>query len=141
MRSPSAAHHREMRVNMTPMIDVVFLLIIFFLVSSHLARQESQMALPLPTAVSGERLDDFDHARVVINVLENGTMFLAGRRVSVKELQRRLQHERKDAGADLEVRVRSDRHVPFQFVQPILLAVSRAGIGNVTFAVVRTSDG
>ena len=126
---------------MTPMIDVVFLLIIFFLVSSHLARQESQMTLPLPRAVSGEALDDFDHARVVINVLENGTMLLAGRRVSVAELQRRLQHERRLAGADLEVRVRSDRHVPFQFVQPILLAVSRAGIRNVTFAVVRTADG
>ncbi len=141
MRSPSAAHHREMRVNMTPMIDIVFLLIIFFLVSSHLARQESQMALPLPTAVSGEALDDFDHARVVINVLENGTMLLAGRRVSVTELQRRLKHERGVAGADLAVRIRSDRHVPFQFVQPILLAVSRAGIANVTFAVVRRSDG
>ncbi len=141
MRIPSATHDREMRVNMTPMIDVVFLLIIFFLVSSHLARQESQMELPLPTAVGGEALDAFDHARVVINVLENGTLLLAGRRVSVTELQRRLQHESRLVGANLEVRLRSDRHVPFHFVQPILLAVSRAGIGNVTFAVVRPTDG
>ena len=141
MRIPSAAGDGEMRVNMTPMIDVVFLLIIFFLVSSHLARQESQMELPLPTAVSGVALDDFDHARVVINVLENGTMLLAGRRATVSELQRRLQHERRLAGAHLEVRLRSDRHVPFHFVQPILLAVSRAGIRNVTFAVIRPADG
>ena len=41
------------------MIDVVFLLIIFFLVSSHLARQESQLPLPLPDAVSGEEVEEW----------------------------------------------------------------------------------
>ena len=39
---------------MTPMIDVTFLLIIFFLVSSHLAQQELQVDLELPAAASGE---------------------------------------------------------------------------------------
>ena len=38
MRLPTDSTSRELSTNMTPMIDVVFLLIIFFLVSSHLAR-------------------------------------------------------------------------------------------------------
>ncbi len=38
---------------MTPMIDVTFLLIIFFLVSSHLAKQENFLKLDLPTAAAG----------------------------------------------------------------------------------------
>ena len=54
------------------MIDVVFLLIIFFLVSSHLARQESSMELKLPNAVAGK--EDFDQttARITINVESDG---------------------------------------------------------------------
>ena len=47
MRVPSNLRSGSLGFNMTPMIDVVFLLIIFFLVSSHLAKQEVQMPLPL----------------------------------------------------------------------------------------------
>ena len=53
MHIPSYARSKEVGFNMTPMIDVVFLLIIFFLVSSHLAKQESQMEIDLPNTESG----------------------------------------------------------------------------------------
>ena len=139
MRSPSAGHRRELRVNMTPMIDVVFLLIIFFLVSSHLAQQEDRLPLPLPTADSGEEVSDTAGDRVVVNVLHDGSMLLAGRRVTSQELLRRLGNEVAENGSDLEVRIRSDRGVAFQFVQPILLAVSKSGARNVTFAVTKRS--
>ena len=119
------------------MIDVVFLLIIFFLVSSHLARQEAQLPLPLPAADSGETLDSAERARVVVNVTAEGELLLAGRKVSVSELQRRLSNERAKDGAQLEVRIRGDRYVAYRHVQPVLLAISEAGIGNVTFAVVQ----
>lgn len=125
-----------MRVNMTPMIDIVFLLIIFFLVSSHLARQESQLPLPLPTAASGAQMEN-NPDRIVVNVLADGTTLLAGRRVNRTELQRRLVNEVGNSAGATEVRIRSDRSVPFQFVQPILLAVSKSGANNVTFAVTK----
>ena len=128
-----------MRVNLTPMIDVVFLLIIFFLVSSHLARQESQLPLPLPDAVSGEEIE-IDGERVVINVLGDGTLMLAGREVNATELQQRLSVEKGRRSADLEVRIRGDRNVSFQAVQPILLSVSKSGISNVTFSVIRRTQ-
>jgi len=125
-----------MRVNLTPMIDVVFLLIIFFLVSSHMARQESQMPLPLPDAVSGEEVET-EGERVVINVLGDGTLMLAGREVNPTELQKRLSVEKGRRDAHLEVRIRGDRNVPFQAVQPILLSISKSGISNVTFSVTK----
>lgn len=137
MRTPSSnPDRREMRVNMTPMIDVVFLLIIFFLVSSHLARQESQLPLPLPTAESGQEVVE-DRDRVVVNLLSDGTMRFAGRNVNASELQRRLVNEVATGKTDLEVRIRSDRDVPYQFVQPILSAIAKARVNNVTFAVTR----
>ena len=136
MRVPHLTQSRELRVNMTPMIDVVFLLIIFFLVSSHLARQESQLPLPLPEAVSGEEMDR-QGERVVVNVLADGKLMLAGREVDAAELQQRLVFEKENRAADLEVRIRGDRTVPFQAVQPILLVISKSGISNVTFSVVQ----
>jgi biopolymer transport protein ExbD len=140
MRLPNTNESREMTINMTPMIDVVFLLIIFFLVSSHLARQESQLPLPLPAADSGEEPADQQQPRVVINIDAGGGVTLAGRAVSSDELRRRLQAELSATSPDLEVRIRTDRTVPFRVVRPILLAASQVGVWNVTFAVLRRED-
>ena len=71
---------------MTPMIDVVFLLIIFFLVSSHLAKQESQMDIDLPNAESGLESEPSTNPRIVINVTRNGQLLISGRRVSEAQI-------------------------------------------------------
>ena len=75
---------------MTPMIDVTFLLIIFFLVSSHLAQQELQVDLELPAAASGDDLKDDDARRITVNLLADGTMLMSGDAVDEAELGRRL---------------------------------------------------
>ena len=69
MRLPNHLSRGGLGFNMTPMIDVVFLLIIFFLVSSHLARQEVQLDLDLPRAASGLRTPQDEARRIVVNVL------------------------------------------------------------------------
>jgi biopolymer transport protein ExbD len=140
MRAPEHTRGSDLNFNMTPMIDVVFLLIIFFLVSSHLARQEVQMPLPLPTASSGERPVETAVRRVTINVLSDGRLMFAGKPVEVEQLPERLAVARSEAGADLEIRIRSDRTVAYQHVEPILLACARTGIWNVAFAVYRPED-
>ena len=86
MRVPSSNRGGRAEFNMTPMIDVVFLLIIFFLVSSHLAKQEVHLDLPLPSAESGEKRTDESSPRLTINVLGNGQLVVAGRRVTADEL-------------------------------------------------------
>jgi biopolymer transport protein ExbD len=125
---------------MTPMIDIVFLLIIFFLVSSHLARQEAQMDLPLPIADSGTKADDIKGRRLTLNVTIDGAMILAGRRVTREELGARLAAALEAANGELEVRIRSDREVPYRHVAPIMLSCARSGIWNVTIGVYRTED-
>jgi len=125
---------------MTPMIDVVFLLIIFFLVSSHLAQQESRLELPLPVADSGMAAVDDQSPRVIVNVQSDGSVLLAGQRVDRTQLEERLRYEWNRTGSDLELRIRSDRNVAYQLVEPILLAAARAGVWNVTFAVFRSED-
>jgi len=140
MRIPSHTTSTAVGFNMTPMIDVVFLLIIFFLLSSHLAKHETQFALPLPAAESGQASPPGDRPRLTVNVLADGTLLMSSRAITPAELAERLAQRRSVHGDDLEVRIRSDRSVPYARVEPILLACARAGIWNVSFAVYRRSD-
>jgi biopolymer transport protein ExbD len=126
---------------MTPMIDVVFLLIIFFLVSSHLARQETQLELDLPQASSGEQAAATTAPLVVINVTEFGEFMLAGRQVTAEQLQQQLRNRIRKVGPGLEVRIRSDRNIAFAKVRPIMLACAKVGIWNVSFAVYQAVEG
>jgi len=140
MRSPDFLRRVPLGFNMTPLIDVVFLLIIFFLVSSHLAKQENLMPLPLPAATSGQR-DPVDQTpRVTVNVKTDGTLLLAGKRIEREELLPRLKNALEQAGPELELRIRSSRMAPYRQVEPVLLACARAGLWNVTFAVIRPED-
>jgi biopolymer transport protein ExbD len=140
MRVPSNLVTGTVGINMTPMIDVVFQLIIFFLVTNHLVKQEAQMSLPLPVAESGQLPVEENIPRLTVNVLANGTLMLSGRTLSDGELQDRLSEKLRDVGSALQVRIRSDRSVPYRFVEPILLACARAGIWDVSFAVYRAED-
>lgn len=128
---------------MTPMIDIVFLLIIFFLVSSHLARQENEMELPLPVAQEGETLATSSGERVTVSLTHGGQILLGGQPVVLDELSRRLgvENERaKGRHMSLEVRIRGDRHVLYSRVRPVLTACESAGIARVSFSVVRHEE-
>lgn len=140
MRVPNHGRGSSLNINMTPMIDVVFQLIIFFLVSSHLAKQEAQLPLPLPLAASGSKEGNETNPRVTVNVLADGQLSLAGKHLAAADLQQRLQTKLAETGTDLEVRIRSDRTVAYRHVEPILLACARAGVWNVAFAVYRPED-
>jgi biopolymer transport protein ExbD len=141
MRVPVRGKSEGVGFNMTPMIDIVFLLIIFFLVSSHLARQEVQTPLDLPTARQGDDPKEDDARRVVINVLPEpdprGRIMVSGRRMSadVAALTELIRESRR--GEDpLEVRIRCDRRAPYRDVAPIMLACAEAKVWKVTFGVI-----
>jgi len=140
MRVPSTLRRGEVGFNMTPMIDVVFLLIIFFLVSSHLVKQENQMQLPLPEAKQGERIADDQSRPVVVNVKEDGELISAGSSITPDQLINVLSERRTRGGTDIEVRIRCNRNVPYLHVEPIMLACTKAGIWNVTFSVIRPQE-
>jgi biopolymer transport protein ExbD len=142
MRVPSHLSRSGLGFNMTPMIDVVFLLIIFFLVSSHLVRQETQLEaedLDLPEAESGQRADEDPVRRVVVNVLpdqESGArVVVGGQPLSSEQLAELIAYGSR-ADRPIEVRIRADRKVPYRTVEPVILACARAGVWKVTFAVV-----
>ena len=116
------------------MIDVVFLLIIFFLVSSHLARQESRIPLELPVAERSDELTITEN-RLTVNVLDPDTLQVAGILVDQSRLRKMLLEHRNEHGKDAPVRIRSNQDVPYRVIEPILRAAANAGLWNASFAV------
>lgn len=135
MRVPTRKVSGEVGFNMTPMIDVVFQLIIFFLLSSHLSKQEKEVPLPLPSAASGKHEAVDDRPRLTVNVLADGTLLVASRPVTADDLVPLLRERRAAHGDELEVRIRGDRGVLYGRVEPVLLACVKASIWNVAFVV------
>jgi biopolymer transport protein ExbD len=137
MRLPIIRRRGADGVNMTPMIDVVFQLLIFFLLTTHLSRQEVSAELVLPRAESGDEAQEDQTPRVTVNVLPDGQIQLGNQPLAAAELTARLRVENLKHDARLEVRIRADRSVPYQFVEPVLAACAAAGVWDVKFAVVR----
>jgi len=137
VRIPSHLRSGETSFNMTPMIDVVFLLIIFFLVSSHLVKQENRMNLNLSRARAGREAVDDKSPRIVINVRADGTTWITGSQIASQDIAPRLRREKKRLGDAMKVRIRGDRAVPYRFIEPILVQCTKAGIWDFNVAVVR----
>ena len=134
MRAPQLLASGTASINMTPMIDVVFLLIIFFLVSSHLAKQENSLKLDLPEAVSA--LDEESAREVmVVNVLPDGSWKLAGVELDEASLLAAMKRRVREVGGDLNLKIRTDRTVKYRRLEPILEAATEAGVGNIGFSV------
>ncbi|WP_345682354.1 biopolymer transporter ExbD [Novipirellula caenicola] len=134
MRVPNPNNASPVGANMTPMIDVVFLLIIFFLVSSHLARQEIHLPVELPTA-NTYLPENPDRMALTVTVDDQSQWRVGGNVVAIDELKQILNEHALRSGSTAAVRLRTDGSVHYQYIEPILRETALAGIYDVTFSV------
>lgn len=134
MQIPSNSDRPSVGANMTPMIDVVFLLIIFFLVSSHLARQENRLPLELPVASTFDPADP-ERAPLTISVNEEAEWLVRGKIVDQPSLRAALTDLQASMGADAAIRIRTDGEVQYRYVEPILREAALAGVRDAAIAV------
>lgn len=131
---PIKTHHDDQpTLNLTPMIDIVFLLIIFFMVGTKFAEMERQIKLEVPTVKQFGALTAAPEKRV-INVYHDGTIIMDHRAVSIDELSRELADIRGEY-PDLGVVVRGDATGPLQNVVSVLSACREAGLSDMGIAV------
>ena len=87
MRLPDASLRRTpLKFNITPMIDVVFLLIIFFLVASYFIRSEQSRQVTLPVASKGQPDDISSPHRLTITIEPDGQLSVAGTQMSENQI-------------------------------------------------------
>jgi len=142
MRFFDSSRRKRPAMNMTPMIDVTFQLIIFFMcVSQFWNLEKEEVSLPSAEKAKTET-EAVTTARLVVNLLENGDLVVSKNRVGLDALGAMLQSEadsHKTADGDVKVAVllRADTGVEFKHVQDIMLACARAGIWQLSFAALK----
>jgi biopolymer transport protein ExbD len=120
-------------LNLTPMIDIVFLLIIFFMVGTKFTELERKIELRIPEVADRGALTAAPDRRI-INVFRDGTVTLDRVPVSLDELTRQLAAARSQY-SDLGVLVRGDAQGEFQMVASVLGACKQAGIRELGISV------
>ncbi|MEJ2423498.1 MAG: biopolymer transporter ExbD [Candidatus Thiodiazotropha sp.] len=120
-------------VDITPLIDVVFLLLIFFMVSTTFDR-ESQILIELPEA-SGEEVEHTTK-ELDITINASGTFFVNQREVVNTEIATLMTAISKEIGdkRDLPVIINADAKTPHQSVMTAMDAASQLGLTKMTFA-------
>ncbi|MFM8572267.1 MAG: ExbD/TolR family protein [Pirellula sp.] len=119
-------------INLTSMIDVLFLLIIFFMVGTRFTESEHQIALKLPKSSSPETMMDRPGAKIV-NLYSDGTIEFDGRRMTSDQLTASLVPMVRNY-PDLQVRFRPDTGVPVGQASQVMEAISRSGVQDIRWA-------
>lgn len=119
-------------MNFVPMIDVLFLLLAFFIISWQFSQSETELNVSVPTAEEGAD-PDRQRGELIINVLEDLSIRVEGRTVTLPELQEKLTSLAKDY-KDQPVRLRGDASVPYQRIVNVIDTCQKAGIWNISFA-------
>lgn len=123
-------------INLAPMIDIVFLLIIFFMVGSRFSElndQERDMAVRVPQ-VAATPTTQTPPRKSVINVLSSGVVQLDGAPVSLNQLEQSLRAAQSQ-NARTGVVIRGDSNSVYQTVADVIAVCRRAEIQDVNLAV------
>lgn len=125
----------DAEVSMSPLIDCVFLLLIFFLVATMFKKEDRDIDIIPPESESAIRLPP-DDDQVVLGINELGDVFWQGAEISRTDLHARLREMGKDE-PDRRVRLDADSETPFELVVEMLDVCQFRGLTNVG---IRTYD-
>lgn len=121
MNFSRAASRRTFSVELTPMIDVVFLLIIFFMTTAKFL-SEARAELDLPQQ-PGEQLDTPQEAGIVINLTSAGRLVISDREIDFDALDRTIEDEilrRNRQNESVKVTIRADRNADSQYLNELI---------------------
>ena len=120
-------------VQMAPMIDIVFLLLIFFIVTWDSQAREKDIDVSVPAADEGK-----DRQRVIgeiiVNIRADWVIVLDRQEISTEQLFGKLATIVSNFNADQAVILRGDEKTPYDDIIRVLDTCQRAGIWNIAFA-------
>jgi biopolymer transport protein TolR len=121
-------------INVTPLVDVMLVLLIIFMVTAPMLQQG--VDVNLPQEGSGSPLDA-NRERLVITLAASERIFLNDRRIDFPELEQTL---RQGSGASKEVFLRADKDIPYGLVVKMMATIKQAGIERLGIVTVPADD-
>jgi biopolymer transport protein ExbD len=119
-------------MQLAPMIDIVFLLLIFFIVTWQFTKSETELSVSVPSAEEGAD-PERQKGEIVINILADGTIRIESVTVDLPQLLEKLASIAEQF-ENQPVRIRGDGEVSYQRVVEVIDTCTKAGIWNISFA-------
>jgi biopolymer transport protein TolR len=115
-------------INMTPLIDVMLVLLVIFMITAPL--MTTSLKLDLPRTEAGTPTEG--PAFIALAIDGDGRLFFGDEPVPRDALERRV-HEAAQRSPQLEVQLRADRRVPYGEVAELIALVQQAGLSRIGF--------
>ncbi|MFN3579051.1 MAG: ExbD/TolR family protein [Pseudomonas sp.] len=136
MRRHHAGSDEEAGIDMTPMLDIVFIMLIFFIVTSSFIK-ESGIVVQTPSAASAAEQPS---GNILIAVSANGEIWIDRQQVDVRALRAAVERMRVDQ-PDSSVVVQADRESRSGLVIQVMDQVRLAGVQDVALAATANGGG
>jgi biopolymer transport protein ExbD len=127
----------DLEMDMSPMIDLTFLLLVFFMVSSHLITVQIDKRVNPPTATNSQVAKDAA-GRVVVNILADGTIWAQDKveLTSTESITAYVDEARvrfEESGVPTRLNLRADEAVDTRIIKRVVQAAAEAGVVEVIF--------
>jgi len=119
-------------LNLTPLIDVVFLLLIFFLVATQFSQDDQQLPIKLPSAQSAVPMT-IEPEELVVHIAQDSSMMVRGQFVDLVTLEGILRQALADNPIQQTVVLRGDKRVEFQTIVSLVDLCNRLKIPSYRF--------
>ncbi|HIJ60420.1 MAG TPA: biopolymer transporter ExbD [Nitrospirae bacterium] len=126
--------HNHTHMNIAPLVDVVFLLLLFFMLTSQLI-QEPAIKLKLPESKTAE--SQKDEIKTIL-ITKDGTIYFMDEKIDIKKLQSFIKNSLKDSEKDF-VRIKADKDSNIGVLVAVIDEVRLAGVKNYSIATERNS--
>jgi biopolymer transport protein ExbD len=125
-------HSPEEEFPMTPMIDMVFLLLVFFMTVSTLAQADRRIELDLPESLRSDVPEDLSD-RGTISLDAEGVIYLGAQALSLESMQAAMKTS-LSLNPELRVHLRADAATPYSAIRKVLRACAEVGAYEVIYA-------
>lgn len=138
MRVPTRRRQYGLKFDLTPLNDIVFLLIIFLIAAPHFKASEAKDEVDLPKVNVNRGAESEAERRLEITVTRDGEWRVAGKTLSPDELRKRIRtaaDRYRNTPGNYELRLRCDERATWGQVEPIVQMCVEAGITDIKYAV------
>lgn len=116
-----------------PMVDVLLVLLCFFILTWNFARKEMELDVKVPAAENG-REPSLEVNQSVVNIKADGEIVMSAKTVTYEDFQTRMQDAAR-SNPDYSIIIRGDKATPYEFIAKVLDICNGAGIWNIALPV------
>jgi biopolymer transport protein ExbD len=127
-------NEEELQTPITAMIDIVFQLIIYFVVTSSVDKDMVDESIKLAEASHSPAVETSDPRMVVINVNDKGRVNIALQPLNMTQLEQMLLAMKVQSGDSIPILIRCDGNTRFDYVDQVMQRAARVGLYRVRIA-------